>query len=376
MKVQDLPYRLLVMLLERPGEIVTREEVRQRLWPQNTFVEFDNSLGVAIRKVRDALNDDADTPRYVETLPRRGYRFVAPVTALGTVQSPGPSPLTALVTKESPASSRSGATEAAQPHPRRKYWLMAALVLLLVGGAIYAFRARPHRPADRAEAAGTGTPPRIRRSVAVLGFRNLPGHPEDNWLSPAFAEMLNTELAANGALRMVPGEDIARVKRELPLPDEDSLAKATLERLRINSGADVVVLGSYTRPFGQRRQTHPAGCTRAGYCPRRDHFRAILHWQRGKPVRTRHPGRSGASAEPGNRLGLRPSQPAGSRRSSLQSRGSTVLYGGPRAFMVVRLWTRPRSAGESRRRRPRLSARARRFGRCMESSGLRIEGSR
>jgi tetratricopeptide (TPR) repeat protein len=82
--------------------------------------------------------------------------------------------------------------------------------------------------------------------VAVLGFRNLPGHPEDNWLSPAFAEMLNTELAANGALRMVPGEDIARVKRELPLPDEDSLAKATLERLRINPGADVVVLGSYT----------------------------------------------------------------------------------------------------------------------------------
>jgi len=75
-KVQDLPYRLLVLLLERPGEIVTREEVRQRLWPENTFVEFDNSLGVAIRKVRDALNDDADTPRYVETLPRRGYRFV------------------------------------------------------------------------------------------------------------------------------------------------------------------------------------------------------------------------------------------------------------------------------------------------------------
>src|ERR1700691_2662663 len=67
-KVQDLPYRLLVMLLERPGEILTREEVRQRLWPENTFVEFDNSLGVAVRKVRDALNDDADTPRYVETL--------------------------------------------------------------------------------------------------------------------------------------------------------------------------------------------------------------------------------------------------------------------------------------------------------------------
>jgi DNA-binding response OmpR family regulator len=62
-KVQDVPYRLLVMLMERPGEIATREEVRQRLWPENTFVEFDNILGVAVRKVRDALDDDADTTR-------------------------------------------------------------------------------------------------------------------------------------------------------------------------------------------------------------------------------------------------------------------------------------------------------------------------
>src|SRR6202041_3301332 len=81
-KLQDLPYRLLLMLVERPGEIVTREEVRQRLWPENTFVEFDNSLGVAIRKVRESLNDNAEAPNYVATLPRRGYRFVAPVTVV------------------------------------------------------------------------------------------------------------------------------------------------------------------------------------------------------------------------------------------------------------------------------------------------------
>ena len=245
-KVQDLPYRLLEILVERPGEIVTREEVRQRLWPENTFVEFDNSLGVAIRKVRDALNDDAEAPRYVETVLRRGYRFVAPVTVLEPVRSPDLPPATDLVAKESSVSGPIGTIGATPSHHTRKYWLMAALAVLLVGGAIYAFRTRPPRPAGKVEALGPETPPRIRRSVAVLGFRNLPGHPEDNWLSPAFAEMLNTELAANGALRMVPGEDVARVKRELPLPDEDSLAKATLERLRINPGADVVVLGSYT----------------------------------------------------------------------------------------------------------------------------------
>ena len=62
LKLQDLPYRLLAILVEKPGEIVSREEVRQRLWPQNTFVEFDNSLGVAIRKIRDALGDNADAP--------------------------------------------------------------------------------------------------------------------------------------------------------------------------------------------------------------------------------------------------------------------------------------------------------------------------
>ena len=78
-KLQDQPYRLLVMLVERAGEVVSREEVRQHLWRENTFVEFDNSLGVAILKVREALGDDASNPRFIETIPRRGYRFIAPV---------------------------------------------------------------------------------------------------------------------------------------------------------------------------------------------------------------------------------------------------------------------------------------------------------
>ena len=91
-KLQDLPYRLLVMLVERAGEAVSREEVRQHLWPENTFVEFDNSLGVAIRKVRDCLGDDAEAPRYVETIPRRGYRFIAPVQIENPVTASLPRP--------------------------------------------------------------------------------------------------------------------------------------------------------------------------------------------------------------------------------------------------------------------------------------------
>jgi len=248
LKLQDLPYRLLVMLVERPGEIISREEVRQRLWPENTFVEFDNSLGVAIRKVRDALNDDAEAPRYVETLPRRGYRFTAPVTVSGSEAAAQP----AETLTPAPVVGIRNTSTSTVTNSHRRYWVIAASVLVLVGTVVYGFRSLPRRASTKAEAAGLMPPVRARRSVAVLGFRNLPGRPEDNWLSPAFAEMLTTELAADGTLRMVSGEDIAHVKRELPLADEDSLAKATLERLRINPGADVVVLGSYTAIPGNR----------------------------------------------------------------------------------------------------------------------------
>src|SRR5579862_4652157 len=78
-KLQEQPFQLLVFLLENAGEIVSRESVRQRLWPGNTFVDFDASLSVAVGKLRDALSDSADNPRFIETIPRRGYRFVAPV---------------------------------------------------------------------------------------------------------------------------------------------------------------------------------------------------------------------------------------------------------------------------------------------------------
>jgi eukaryotic-like serine/threonine-protein kinase len=224
-KLQDLPFRLLVLLVERPGEIVTREEVKRHLWPENTFVEFDNSLGVAVRKLREALRDDADAPRFVETLPRKGYRFLAPVT-----------------TQEIPAS------EVLKPQPEKgiRYGVIAGLILLLVGAAVYELRPAPHPSSSTAEAGGSFPPARVRRSVAVMGFRNLPGRPDENWLSAAFSEMLSTELAAGGRLRLVSGEDVARAKRELPLADEDTLAKTTLQRLHTNPGADVVIVGSYT----------------------------------------------------------------------------------------------------------------------------------
>ncbi len=81
-KIQDQPFQVLLMLMERSGEIVSREDLRQRLWQEQTFVDFDHSLNIAVNKLRDCLGDSADNPRFVETLPRRGYRFLVPVTVV------------------------------------------------------------------------------------------------------------------------------------------------------------------------------------------------------------------------------------------------------------------------------------------------------
>lgn len=92
-RLQEQPFQVLALLLERPRELVTREEVRQKLWPADTFVDFDHSLNTAVNKLREALHDSAASPRFVETVARRGYRFVAPVEAApagAAVASPNP----------------------------------------------------------------------------------------------------------------------------------------------------------------------------------------------------------------------------------------------------------------------------------------------
>ncbi len=236
-RLQEQPFRLLVLLVERCGQVVSREEIRNRLWPQNTFVEFDKSLGVAVLKVREALGDEANNPRFIETIPRRGYRFIAPVK-VETAQSTDSGGATSYVPT---------ATAVSQPGwlvP--KQWWLGAILIMFLGGLWYLVRPRYRPPIGTAQAVTLRAPIHIRRSVAVLGFRNLPGRTEDNWLSSALCEMLNTELGSGGQLRMVSGEDVARAKSELPLRDEDSLGKSTLQQLRANPGADVVVVGSYT----------------------------------------------------------------------------------------------------------------------------------
>ena len=101
-------FQILTMLLTRSGELVTREELRRELWPSDTFVDFEHGLNAAVNKLRQVLGDDADDPRYVETLPRRGYRFIGSVTPL---KSPESDPRIIGVSAEEESRTRSGSTK-------------------------------------------------------------------------------------------------------------------------------------------------------------------------------------------------------------------------------------------------------------------------
>jgi DNA-binding winged helix-turn-helix (wHTH) protein len=96
-KLQEQPFQILAILLEHPGEVVGRDELRQRLWNEDTFVDFDHSLNTAVKKLRHALNDEADNPRFIETLPRRGYRFIG---RLGEVPSADAGPQSLAVGRD------------------------------------------------------------------------------------------------------------------------------------------------------------------------------------------------------------------------------------------------------------------------------------
>jgi len=128
-RLQSQPFQILIQLLSAPGEIVTREILRDRLWPADTFVEFDHSLNTAVKKLRQALGDDSDNPRFVETVPRKGYRFIAPVAAqaAAAVEAPAPS-LDPLPTLE-------GYHEDAAELSRRRWKIAAALVTLVLAAA-------------------------------------------------------------------------------------------------------------------------------------------------------------------------------------------------------------------------------------------------
>ena len=249
-KLHDQPFQILTLLLERAGEIITREEIRQRLWPGNTFVEFDNGLNVAIKKLRTALCDDADSPRFVETVPRRGYRFIAPIAVTsGVVTTPASTDniSTGVAVPALPAVPERGKELPGSRGYTRRLELAVALMMVLIalaGIAAYRWRASPAiRAAAKSNAVSRIAP---RRSVAVLGFRNASAREDAAWLSTALPEMLSSELAAGDRLRMVPGEDVAHLNLTSSAPGADSLSKETARHLHEVLATQLLVSGSYT----------------------------------------------------------------------------------------------------------------------------------
>jgi DNA-binding winged helix-turn-helix (wHTH) protein/tetratricopeptide (TPR) repeat protein len=152
-RIQELPFRVLVTLLEQEGEIVSRDALAKQLWPENIFVEFDQGLSTAVGKLRQALGDVAENPRFIETVPRRGYRFIAPVTQEGFAQPETPAEELAqpeLLIQEAPQQVEvSGAAALEAKLPPKRYsigvwqWIAAAAVLLVAGGCLFFFRTPP-----------------------------------------------------------------------------------------------------------------------------------------------------------------------------------------------------------------------------------------
>ena len=227
-RVPPQSFQILAMLLERPGQVITREELRQALWP-SVFVDFERSLKSAVQKLRSALQDSAQQSRYIETLPKQGYRFVAIVEPVASDELPN------IVSA---------------PDHNSRHWAAATLLLLMVLVASYVgyrYSNRLHQHVSDAQAQPSLVIPSslTRRSVAVMGFTNVSGNARNVWLSTAFTEMLATELAAGDHLRTVAAEHVARAKLELSLPNEDSYASDTLTKIHKDLGCDYVVAGSY-----------------------------------------------------------------------------------------------------------------------------------
>lgn len=248
-KLQEQPFQILCLLLDHSGEVVTREELRHKLWPAHTFVDFDRSLNKAMTKLRFALGDSAENPRYVETIPRHGYRFLAPVHEHreGLEKRAFLMPSSAVGHLRMNSGEENGHAHfrhylnslnlRSRSGRRRCAILSAALTVAILAAFTY----------KRIQATSSliELPSGLRQSVAVLGFKNLSGDAQEAWLSTALSDWLMTELTAGEQVRTIPAESVARMKMELALPDLDSLSRESLTRIRRNLGTDFVVVGSY-----------------------------------------------------------------------------------------------------------------------------------
>jgi TolB-like protein/tetratricopeptide (TPR) repeat protein/DNA-binding winged helix-turn-helix (wHTH) protein len=241
-RLQGQPVEILSMLLARPGELVTREELEKKLWPADTFVDFDRSLNAAMKRLRAALGDSAETPRFIETLARRGYRFIAPVDAPGgSAAEPSVAPLYLL-------------------SPRLRYFkplTLAAIALAAIGVMLYLGKLFDRFGHDNSS--------KRMSSLLVLPLKSLSGDPEQGYFADGMTDALIARLAEVSALRVISqtssllykGTDksLSQIARELNVDGivEGSVLRSG-DRIRIN--VQLVQADGEKRIWGQTYEQH------------------------------------------------------------------------------------------------------------------------
>ena len=232
-RLQEQPFQVLRVLLERSGEIVTREELKQTLWPSDTFVDFDDGLNTAVKKIRDVLGDSSEKPRYIETVPRRGYCFVGPVEpqSASAPKEPVAVPVAQVVAKSAPADA-TGWKRTARRATSVAVGILA-LVVLLVATDWKGFRAilTGHTAAPRIE------------SLAVLPLENLSSDPAQEYFVEGMTDELIIDLASIAGLRVISRTSTAHYKG----------TRKTLPEIAQELHVDAVVEGSVSRSANKVR---------------------------------------------------------------------------------------------------------------------------
>jgi TolB-like protein/DNA-binding winged helix-turn-helix (wHTH) protein/Tfp pilus assembly protein PilF len=236
-RIQQQPMKLLEILLEYPGQVVTREELRGRIWPNESFGDFDQALNIAIAKLRNALGDSSENPRFIETLPKRGYRFIADVRVVDAEPHPksqGAGPGGAATTDSAPNLPGAGLPFTNQPRPRPAFWVVVVLGLALSLSilTVWLFRSRGH--------VSTGI-----RSLAVLPLDNLSAEASQNYFADGMTDELITHLAHISALRVISRTSVMPYKG----------ARKPLPQIARELNVDAVVEGTVLRSGDQVRIT-------------------------------------------------------------------------------------------------------------------------
>jgi TolB-like protein/DNA-binding winged helix-turn-helix (wHTH) protein/Flp pilus assembly protein TadD len=247
LKVRGRPFDILLLLLEREGDVISRDELRQRLWPADTFVDFDHGLNSAMNRLRDALGDSAENPRFIETLPRRGYRFIAPIHVVRTAPTaPAAAAVAAAAVSAAPVatSDRVEPDRVADREPGIVVSRPSRIVLALAVGALAVAVALA---VLYLRVARTPPPGASKMTLAVLPFENLSTDADQDFFSDGFSDEMIAEL---GKLDPEHLGVIARTTTRLY-----KNANKTVGQIRKELGVDYVLEGSIRRAGNRMRIT-------------------------------------------------------------------------------------------------------------------------